>query len=330
MAYTLKASGIATALVMCVAVDEDGTIKEFVSPTVDSNKTLGTGVAASVTAGSWKGSTRNYWSSTANGSFDYHGVKFTVGNRPTHVTNHTNGFTLWEAYHSISAGSDARGLLSYSVDADAGQGGMRRNGSLKMELFLSTTVCGTSTTDVALATKLSAGVSYDNDDAATSSRMYYGLESGSLAADGTSDSDGLGGGSGQVYGIGGFAGAGNSPASRYCSCLFNRVLTLAEMQSLHDDWFGTLFDADPPPDITITTLPLSNNTGTLLASTSGISAFVHDPTTGDLVVLVTGLSTDADGVLEITDALLEADTSYRVVIRVTGTGAEGMDTYTAV
>jgi ABC-type tungstate transport system permease subunit len=68
----------------------------------------------------------------------------------------------------------------------------------------------------------------------------------------------------------------------------------------------------------------------LLASTSGISAFVHDPTTGDLVVLVTGLSTDADGVLEITDALLEADTSYRVVIRVTGTGAEGMDTYTAV
>jgi hypothetical protein len=80
---------------------------------------------------------------------------------------------------------------------------------------------------------------------------------------------------------------------------------------------------------TITTLPLSNNTGSLLASTSGISAFVHNPTTGALVVLVTGLSTDAAGVLEITDALLEADTSYRVVIRVTGTGAEGMDTYTA-
>jgi hypothetical protein len=86
---------------------------------------------------------------------------------------------------------------------------------------------------------------------------------------------------------------------------------------------------DAAAPVVITTLPLSNNTGSLLASTSGISAFVHDPTTGDLVVLVTGLSTDADGVLEITDALLDADTSYRVVIRVTGTGAEGMDTYTA-
>jgi hypothetical protein len=88
-------------------------------------------------------------------------------------------------------------------------------------------------------------------------------------------------------------------------------------------------DGGAPEFAVITTAPLSNNTGSLLASTSGISAFVHDPTTGDLVVLVTGLSTDADGVLEITDALLEADTSYRVVIRVTGTGAEGMDTYTA-
>jgi hypothetical protein len=95
-----------------------------------------------------------------------------------------------------------------------------------------------------------------------------------------------------------------------------------------DDWEGgSLVAADP---VVITTLPLSNNTGSLLASTSGISAFVHDPATGELVVLVTGLSTDADGVLEITDDLLEADTSYRVVIRVTGTGAEGMDTYTAV
>jgi hypothetical protein len=54
-------------------------------------------------------------------------------------------------------------------------------------------------------------------------------------------------------------------------------------------------DGGAPEFAVITTAPLSNNTGSLLASTSGISAFVHDPTTGDLVVLVTGLSTDADG-----------------------------------
>jgi hypothetical protein len=333
MAYTLKASGIATNLVMCVAVDEDGTIKEFVSPTVNSNKTLGTGVAASVTAGAWKGTTRNYWSSTDNGGFDYHGVKFTASNRPTHFTNHTNGFTVWEAYHSIAATmNNMGGLVSYSNDAEAGQAGMRRHSNTngKLQWFMSSTDRGQGTTDIASTTKLSAGVTYDNDDATTSSRLYYGLEAGSLAADGTGDHDGFGSAQGQVYGIGGFAGQGSHPASRYCSAVFNRVLTLAEMQSLHDDWFGTLFDGTPPPAVTITTLPLSNNTGSLLASTSGISAFVHNPTTGELVVLVTGLSTDADGVLEITDDLLDADTSYRVVIRVTGTGAEGMDTYTAV
>jgi hypothetical protein len=199
----------------------------------------------------------------------------------------------------------------------------------KFENFLSASGRGQGTTTVATTTKLSGGFSFD-DEVGVGTVFYYGLESGSLAADGTSTSGvGFSGSSGEVYGIGGWPGQGSHPASRYCSVLFNRVLTLAEMQSLHDDWFGTLFDGDPPPAVVITTLPLSNNTGSLLASTSGISAFVHNPTTGALVVLVSGLSTDADGVLEITDALLEADTSYRVVIRVTGTGAEGMDTYTA-
>jgi hypothetical protein len=79
----------------------------------------------------------------------------------------------------------------------------------------------------------------------------------------------------------------------------------------------------------ITTLPLVNNTGTVLASISGITAFVHNPATGALVVLKSSLSTDAAGVLEFSDALIVAGTSYRVVFRVTGTGAEGMDTYTA-
>jgi hypothetical protein len=92
-------------------------------------------------------------------------------------------------------------------------------------------------------------------------------------------------------------------------------------------WFPPVLSAAAAG--TITTLPLVNNTGSVHASVGAVSAFVHNPTTGALVVLKTGLSTDADGVLEFSDALIVAGTPYRVVFRITGTGAEGMDTYTA-
>jgi hypothetical protein len=56
MAMTLKASGLATDLTSCVAVDDDDTIKDFVGATIS----LDTDVAASVsTAATWAGVTRS-------------------------------------------------------------------------------------------------------------------------------------------------------------------------------------------------------------------------------------------------------------------------------
>jgi hypothetical protein len=80
---------------------------------------------------------------------------------------------------------------------------------------------------------------------------------------------------------------------------------------------------------TITLPPLKNNTGTLLASVSAITCFVHDVATGALVVLKSGQSSDSSGVVAFSDALITASTAYRVVIQITGTGAEGMYTATA-
>ncbi len=79
----------------------------------------------------------------------------------------------------------------------------------------------------------------------------------------------------------------------------------------------------------ITTPPLKNNTGTPLASTSGITAWVHDPVTGALVVKRTGLATNSSAVLTFADVALTDATDYRVVIAVDATGAEGMETLTA-
>lgn len=60
----------------------------------------------------------------------------------------------------------------------------------------------------------------------------------------------------------------------------------------------------------ITTPVLKNNTGTILASVSGVVANVYHPTTGALVVRKTGLSSDGSGIVTITDALLVPGTSY--------------------
>jgi hypothetical protein len=78
---------------------------------------------------------------------------------------------------------------------------------------------------------------------------------------------------------------------------------------------------------TITTDPLKNNTGTLLASETGATVHVYT-VAGALVVTKTSQTTDGSGVMTITDALISAGTQYRIVI-VLGSGAEGMAKFTA-
>lgn len=64
-----------------------------------------------------------------------------------------------------------------------------------------------------------------------------------------------------------------------------------------------------PPGV-ITSPVLKNNTGTILASVTGIVANVYNPTTGALVVRKTGLTSSAGGVVTITDMLLVQGTTY--------------------
>lgn len=79
----------------------------------------------------------------------------------------------------------------------------------------------------------------------------------------------------------------------------------------------------------ITSSPLKNNTGTLLAG-AACEAFVHNPTTGELVIKKTGLTSHAStGVVTFVDAALATAASYRVIWRMTSGGAEGLETLTA-
>jgi len=78
----------------------------------------------------------------------------------------------------------------------------------------------------------------------------------------------------------------------------------------------------------LTTQPLKNNTGTVLASETNVTAYIYNPTTGDLIVKKTGQTTNSSGVMTIGDSLIIVGTLYRIVV-VLGSGAEGMDKLTA-
>lgn len=79
---------------------------------------------------------------------------------------------------------------------------------------------------------------------------------------------------------------------------------------------------------TITTPVLKNNTGTVLASQTGITTHIYAVSSGDKVVTLTGQTTNGSGVMTLSGALIVAGTQYRVVI-VLGSGAEGMEKLTA-
>lgn len=79
----------------------------------------------------------------------------------------------------------------------------------------------------------------------------------------------------------------------------------------------------------ITTAPISTGSGSVLASTSGITADVYNQSTGALVLHLTSQTTESDGTLIISNAALTDSVDYRVVVKNTATGESGVREYTA-
>lgn len=80
--------------------------------------------------------------------------------------------------------------------------------------------------------------------------------------------------------------------------------------------------------VSIISPALKNNTGTVLASVSGITAYVYLTSTGAAVVTKTGLTSGTDGVLSFSDAAFVSGTSYRIILVLPST-AEGLFKATA-
>lgn len=88
----------------------------------------------------------------------------------------------------------------------------------------------------------------------------------------------------------------------------SQLVTVANVAQANTVTGAAVYQA--PPNGILTTAPLKNNARTLLANISGWTVDVKNPTTGALVVRVTGLTTSALGVLTVQDALIITGQSY--------------------
>jgi hypothetical protein len=86
----------------------------------------------------------------------------------------------------------------------------------------------------------------------------------------------------------------------------------------------------PTTDAVLASEPLKDNTGTLLANQALDYVAIYNNTTGELVLRVTGLSTNASGVFSVENAALSAGVTYKVDWKVTSQSAGRMPTKAAV
>lgn len=244
MSYTLKTTGVATALLTCVIVDQDG---------VTTDKKSGTGFSVDASAGSpgtgsWKGTTRKYQPIVPNTGYNYYGIRYATTPPVLLTDNGQAGAGVFIAFHTASTPD---GFCDVIDTSDSGMTRFwRSNQTPDMGYPIVTAanqdqVVGTTMwpTD---GTKFSAGFNQKRGGGSPESSIWYcpeGTDASSIPFENTVTTNDDGGNS-TLNGVGGLSGASNGGnLGIYLFTAFNRILTLAEFRSLHNDWFGTLFEA---------------------------------------------------------------------------------------
>ncbi|MBN9463467.1 MAG: hypothetical protein J0H00_19830, partial [Burkholderiales bacterium] len=236
MAYALKTTGLATRLISLVVVDEDGTtVVDLKGYAVTKHASAGIG------AKNWKGVSRKY---IDIGGVDYTPYGVTWSSPPSCTMTDSDGMAVFMAFAGAGSRFQAGTFLTISNNPD--NQGLQSSGSGKAAMVQgsATNNIGSTTLPVDGSTSFSIGTNWRNN---ANCQHFYGLESGAMAADSTAANPGNWGiAAAALRNIGGSSGQGRQPCKPHVSAVFDRELTLEEMQSLHNDWFGVLIDAGSP------------------------------------------------------------------------------------
>jgi hypothetical protein len=283
MAYTLKTTGIATKLIAAIGVDEDGTtVKDFVTGNTGTyNASIGSPRIGTAT---WKGVTRSHFKTDIGAdAYSPRGWVWS-GTPPTVPMNGGNGvafLALVNAFDDVGVGN-----VFWTVDSN--NSGVRIGTGAKIEAWMGSSSRGFSTTTLTTATKCSFGLKqiYNTN----SLPFYYGLESGSLAEDGTYNEGGYSG-QGPLQEFGGNTGFESAPGQYFLALWFSHATlpTTAELQALHDDPWGTLFD-----------LPITGDFASTMGAMAMEAAGTHiTPITSDVASTMGAMVMAAQGTVNV-------------------------------
>lgn len=253
MAYQLKDSGLALEVVTCVMVDEDGeSIVELGgnNVSVHENVTIGTGA--------WKGKTYKYFQ-TSGSSWSAYNVR--VNSPYKEAGTQGDGLCLFAAVAGAGNGANNRVFASLgSVSAPNSTYGLARfgaGGPLRVSSGSSSPFgLGSTNLPTDMTTAFSIAGNIRTDSSKTYGMPYFGLEAGDIAADADVESVGDSAKTASILvNIGGTDSQGYQDAKFYIVVLFKRELTISELQSLHNDWFGTLIETGVEEPATISVAP---------------------------------------------------------------------------
>lgn len=246
MAYKLKDTGLATRVISCVLVDDDGeTIVDLAAET----QVLVRHSAVTIGEKAWKGTVRKFFETKVSG-INVYGLSWPTGQRPAVPTDTAAGVAVFVAYAGMSPGTGGNYQVDVNIGTTAVSGaspsssGFKFNeGGAQFEIGVSTSAVGDTPVPTNGNTSFSAGANWRvgavHEEA--SSQPFFGLESGSIAADGEDSKPGnYGKAETALWAIGGRDTYGGQPAKRHCVVVIEGKLTLSEWQSLHNDWFGVL------------------------------------------------------------------------------------------
>lgn len=282
MALTLKTTGPAAKALSVIAVDDNGDVKDFVTGrTITYNAAI---AAPRIGTATWKGVTRSHFKTDYSpDAFSPRGAVYGATVPPVPMGAAGNGVSWFCACNQLV---EVPAGAIFWLTGDNNQGARIGAGS-KLEVLCGNTSQGLGTTTLLAATKMSFG--FNQKYSTTGLPFFFGLESGALAADGTYNEGGFG--SATVLSMfGGHAGYGSARGEYFVHAVFSDavLLTLAEMQSLHNDWFGTLFEA-----VTATTQTNTTTLSLTANATQTASNFTNTTQTNATTLTLTANATQS-------------------------------------
>lgn len=308
---------------MFIGVDESNALVDLVTPSRTFTPDVSTPGPASFGTGTWG----RHFRTGGNGPYDARGAAMSPAFNPGNNTG-----TLLVVTHGMFGGQN-NGYNQLSGFVSIANGNSLRIPNFYTETWGSNLVAGIDEAGTSLtrSTGVSANTNADHmftvtrngetahavfvDDASVSSGGRFGYDT-TVAGDIS------------FVRLGGTPGYASFDAEIVYVIWFDIALTPTQVSDL----FGSLGASNAfallgsgggssPGVITITDV-YDFTTAALKTSQTGVTAIINNPTTGALVVKLTGLTTTAGADMTITDVALVAATSYRVTL-IFADGSEG-------